>query len=125
QQAGRALFHYREAVAGADISQPINGWFELGGAVDGIWPDLISISNPTITSVERKYTEATGPGLNSQPPYLHLVAFAGLPSPGQPESRRLEYLFLYHIYHDAGGHLYSFRRFHADLWHKFPFCDKN
>ena len=124
QQAGRVLFH-REAVAGADISQPINRWFDLGGAVEGIWPDLISISNPTITSVERKYTEATAPGLNSQPPHLHLVAFAGLHSRGQPESRRLEYLFLYHIYQDVGDHLYSFRRFNADLRHKFPFGDKN
>ena len=121
----RAVFHYREAVAGADISQPINSWFDIGGAVEGIWPDLIEISNPTVTSVERKFTEATAPGLNSQPPFLHLAAFARLHSGGQPESRKLEYLFLYHHYHDVGDHLYSFRRFNADLRHKFPLGDKN
>jgi hypothetical protein len=121
----RAVFHYGEAVAGADISQPINRWFDLGGAVEGIWPDIINIDNPTITSVERKYTEATAPGLNSQPPYLHLAAFARLHSRGQPESRKLEYLFLYHLYQDVGDHLYSFRRFNADLRHKFPVGDKN
>ena len=125
QQADRALFHYREAVAGADIAQPISRWLDLGGAVEGIWPDLIRITNPTVTSVERKYTEATAPGLNSQPPYLHLVAFAGLHSRGQQEARKVEYLFFYHLYRDVGDHLYSFRRFNADLRHKFPLGDKN
>ncbi len=124
----RVVFHYREAVVGADISQPINRWFDLGGAVEGIWPEIIQIDNPTVTSVERKYTEATAPGLNSQPPYVHLAAFARLHSAGEQESeesRRLEYLFLYHLYQDVGDHLYSFRRFNADLRHKFPFGDKN
>src|SRR5829696_4786102 len=121
----RAVFHYREVVAGADISQPVNRWFDIGGAVEGIWPDIIEIEDPTVTSVERKYTEATAPGLNSQPPYVHLAAFARLHSRGQPESRKLEYLFLYHFYQDVGDHLYSFRRFNADLRHKFPVGDKN
>lgn len=125
REQDRAVFHYREGVVGADISQPITGWLDVGGAVEGIWPDIITISNPTVTSVERKFTETTAPGLNSQPPYLHLAAFARLHSHGQPESRRLEYLFLYHAYQDVGDHLYSFRRFNADLRNKFPFGDKN
>ena len=121
----RAVFHYREAVVGADISQPVNRWLDIGGAVEGIWPDIIEIDDPTITSVERNYTEATAPGINSQPPYVHLAAFARLHTRGQPESRKLEYLFLYHLYQDVGDHLYSFRRFNADLRHKFPFGEKN
>jgi hypothetical protein len=121
----RAVFHYREAVVGADISQPLNRWLDIGGAVEGIWPDITEIDDPTITSVERNYTEATAPGINSQPPYVHLAAFARLHTRGQPESRKLEYLFLYHLYQDVGDHLYSFRRFNADLRHKFPFGEKN
>lgn len=120
----RAVFHYREVVAGADISKPINRWLDLGGAVEGIWPELIEIDDPTVTSVGLKYTEATAPGLNSQPGFLHLAAFARLHSRGQPEARKLEYLLLYHIYHDAGDHSYSFRRFNADLRHKFPLGEK-
>lgn len=121
----RAVFHYREVVAGADISQPVNRWLDIGGAVEGIWPDIIEIADPTVTSVERKYTEATAPGISSQPPFVHLAGFARLHSRGQPESRKLEYLFLYHLYQDVGDHLYSFRRFNADLRHKFPFGEKN
>ncbi len=121
----RAVFHYREAVVGADISQPVNRWFDIGGAVEGIWPDIIEIDNPTVTSVERRYNEFTAPGINSQPPYVHLAAFAKLHSRGQPESRKLEYIFLYHLYQDVGDHLYSFRRFNADLRNKFPIGEKN
>jgi hypothetical protein len=78
-----------------------------------------------VTSVERKFTEVAAPGLNEQPPFLHLTAFARLNSRGQPEQRKLEYLFFYHAYQDLDDHLYSFRRFNADLRHKFPFGDNN
>jgi hypothetical protein len=54
-----------------------------------------------------------------------VAAFARLNSRGQPEQRRLEYLFLYHFYQDLDDHLYSFRRFNADLRHKFPLGSNN
>ena len=125
RELDRAVFHYREGVVGADIAQPITPWLDIGGAVEGIWPNIVRISNPTVTSVERKFTEATAPGLNEQPPFLHVAAFARLNSRGQPEQRRLEYLFLYHFYQDLDDHLYSFRRFNADLRHKFPLGSNN
>jgi hypothetical protein len=125
REQDRAVFHYREGVVGADIAQPITPRFDIGGAVEGIWPNIVRISNPTVTSVERKFTEATAPGLNEQPPFLHVAAFARLNSRGQPEQRKLEYLFLYHFYQDLDDHLYSFRRFNADLRHKFPLSSSN
>jgi hypothetical protein len=125
REQDRAVFHYREGVVGADIAQPITPRFDIGGAVEGIWPNIVRISNPTVTSVERKFTEATAPGLNEQPPFLHVAAFARLNSRGQPEQRKLEYLFLYHFYQDLDDHLYSFRRFNADLRHKFPLGSSN
>jgi hypothetical protein len=125
REEDRAVFHYREAVIGTDISTPVNRVLDIGGAVEGIWPNLVRIANPTVTSVERKYTEATAPGLTSQPPYLHVAAFARLHSRGQEEARKLEYIFAYHAYQDLSDHLYSFRRFNADLRNKFLFADKN
>ncbi len=125
REQDRAVFHYREGVIGADISTPVNRAIDIGGAVEGIWPDLVRIANPTVTSVERKYTEATAPGLTSQPAYFHVAAFARLHSRGQEEARKLEYVFAYHAYQDLSDHLYSFRRFNADLRNKFSFADKN
>jgi hypothetical protein len=125
REQNRAVFHYREGVLGADISKPAKRWLDVGAAVEGILPDIVRISNPTVTSVERVYTETTAPGITSQPAFIHLAAFAGLHTPGQPESRKVEYKFFYHFYQDVQEHRYSFRRFDADLRHKFPFADKN
>jgi hypothetical protein len=121
REQDRAVFHYREGVVGADVSKPFKRWLDLGGAAESIWTDIVNIKNPTVNSVERAFTEARAPGITFQPDYLHYVAFAGLHSPGQPESRRLEYKFFYHIYHDWQEHAFSFRRFDADLKNKFPF----
>lgn len=125
REQDRAVFHYREGVVGADISKPLTPWLDVGGAVEGILPNIVTISNPTVRSVERVYTEAGAPGITSQPGFFHAAAFVGLHLPGQPESRKLEYKFFYHAYQDVSDHRYSFRRFDADLKHKLPFADKN
>ena len=128
REQDRASYHYREPVVGADVSKPNTGScrVDVGGAVEGIFPSLARVSNPDVRSVERAYTEATAPGVNSaRPAYLHLAAYARFHSRGQPEARKLEYLFIYHVYQDVKEHLFSFRRFDADLRHKFPFGDKN
>jgi hypothetical protein len=125
RQEDRAVFHYREAVAGGDVVNGINLHLDLGGAAEVIWPHIVRITNPTTTSVERKFSEATAPGIDAQPPFIHLVAFARVKSPEQPEGRRLDYLFLYHVYQDVGEQRYSFRRFNADLRNKFPLGRQN
>ena len=127
REENRAVYHYREGVVGFDISKPSSRlcWLDVGGAVEGIFPDLVNIGNPTVRSVERVYTEANTPGLSAQPAYLHLAAYARLHSRKQPEARRIEYLFLYHVYQDLQEGRYSFRRFDADLRNKFPIGEDN
>lgn len=127
REEDRAVYHYREGVVGFDISKPSSRlcWLDVGGAVEGIFPDLVTISNPTVNSVERAYNEASAPGLAAQPAYLHLAAYARLHSRRQPEARRVEYLFIYHVYQDVQERRYSFRRFDADLRNKFPVGEDN
>lgn len=127
REQDRAVFHYREGVVGADFSKPSSRlcWLDVGGAVEGIFPDIVRIKNSTVRSVERVYTEAGAPGLAAQPAYLHLAAYARLHSRRQPEARRIEYIFIYHAYQDLQEHRYSFRRFDADLRNKFPIGDDN
>jgi hypothetical protein len=124
-EGDRAVFHYREGGVGADLSQPVRSWMDVGGAVESIFPHITTIENPTVRSVERVFTEAGAPGINSQPNFMHYVGFAGLYTPGQPEGRKLDYKFFYHFFHDWQDNRYSFRRFEADLKHKFPFAKKN
>jgi hypothetical protein len=115
----RAVYHYREGVVGMDVSKPVLGWLNLGGAFEGVFPDIVRIKNPTANSVERAYTEATAPGITAQPAYLHYVAFASLHTPGEIEHRYVDYRLFYHFYQDLQEHRYSFRRFDADLRNKF------
>ncbi|MBV9929002.1 MAG: hypothetical protein JOZ96_28575 [Acidobacteria bacterium] len=122
REQDRAVYHYREGVVGADFSTASERhcWLDVGGAIEGIFPDIRPITNPTVRSVERVYNEATAPGLGAQPAYLHLAAYARIHEARQPEARKFEYVFLYHVYQDLQEHRYSFRRFDMDLRNKFP-----
>jgi len=121
KEQNRAVYHYREGVIGMDISKPVAPAFDIGGAFETILPRIQYIKNPTVRSVERVFSDANAPGIRRQPTYLHFVAFAGLHSAGQPESRMVNYKFFYHFYDDVTEHRFSFRRFDADLDNKFPF----
>jgi hypothetical protein len=120
QEQDRAVFHYRETAVGFDITRPVASMLDIGGAVEGIFPRIIRITNPTVRSVERVYSEATAPGITSQPNFLHLAGYAELHSPGELESRKLSYKFLFNYFRDGRDDKYSFRRFDADLSNKFP-----
>ena len=121
REQDRAVYHYREGVLGADISSPVESHLDIGGAFETILPRIRFIKNPTVRSVERVYSDANAPGIRRQPVFLRFVAFAGLHSAGQPESRMVDYKFFYNFYQDVDEHRFSFRRFDADLKHKFPF----
>ena len=120
REQDRAVYHYREAAVGFDIKRPLTTVLDIGGGIEGVFPRIITITNPTIRSVERVYSETTAPGISSQPHFLHLGAFAELHSKGQLERRKLIYKFFFHVYHEGRNDQYSFRRFDADLTNKFP-----
>ena len=124
-RADRAKYHYRESVIGADIATPVSRWLDVGGAVEGIWPQLTRITDPTVVSVNDIFTDLTAPGLAGDPAYVRVTGYVGVHLPGQPESRRLAYDFFYNVYHDATGSGFSFRRFDADLKHKFRLGEKS
>lgn len=128
REENRAVYHYREGVIGADIAKPSSHvcWLDVGGVVEGVFPDIIPITNPTVRSVERVYNETGAPGITTQPgAFLHLAAYARIHSRKQPEARRVEYIFVYHAYQDLQEHRYSFRRFDMDLRNKFPIGANN
>lgn len=120
----RVKYHYRESVIGADISAPVTSWLDVGGAVEGIWPRLTTITDPGVRTIEQLFDDRTAPGLLSDPTYTRFTGYAGLHSPGEPERRRLSYDFFYHVFHDWTDSELSFRRVDADLKHKFRLGDK-
>ncbi|HEX3184694.1 MAG TPA: hypothetical protein VHQ94_07850 [Pyrinomonadaceae bacterium] len=120
-----AEYHLRESVIGADIATPVSGWLDIGGAVEGIWPRLTTITDPTVRSVNAAYNDATAPGLLSDPSYIRVAGYLSLHTGGEPEQRRLAYDFFYNVFNDVSDSALSFRRFDADLKHKFRLGDKS
>jgi hypothetical protein len=115
----RAVYNYLEAVFGVDGKLPINKQVDLGAAIEGILPHITPIADLSVRSVERAFSQASAPGINSQPPTLHVALFAGLHGKGEPESWNTQARFSYHFYQDLRDSTYSFRRFDADLLHGF------
>ncbi len=106
------------------MTRPVARSFDVGGAFESIWPDLIRINDPTVRAIEQRFTESTAPGLTRQANLLHYVAFGQLHTPGSAAVRPLNYKFFYHFYQDWDQHRYSFQRFEADLDHR-PRLDEN
>jgi hypothetical protein len=120
-----AKYHLRESVVGADVATSVTGWLDIGAAVEGIWPRLTTITDPTVRSVNTVYNDLTAPGLFSDPNYVRIAGYVGLHSTGQAEQFRLAYDFFYNVFHDYSDSGFSFRRFDADLKHKFRLGEKS
>jgi hypothetical protein len=115
------VFHYHEAVVGFDGRVPIKKQLDLGGTIEGILPHITPITDPSVRSVERVFGPALAPGIGAQAPTLHLAVFGEFHGKGQQESWRTLSRLSYHLYQDLRDGTYSFRRFDADLIHKFCF----
>jgi hypothetical protein len=107
-------FAQRDVRIGADIVNPIASWVGIGGTLEGIFPDVSTISDPKVRSIQTVFNETTAPGLLSQPTFVHSEFFVNLHHADPVE---LSYRVGYNFYHDTSTGHYSFRRFRADLRH--------
>jgi hypothetical protein len=113
-------FRERDVRAGADVINPFSAWFAAGGTVESIFPQIggvTTVDKAGTRSIEQVFTEATAPGLASQPTFMHYQVFA------EPRHNRGPFEFSYragfHVYQDTSGGHYSFRQFTVDGTHTF------
>jgi len=111
-------FSERDTAVGVDASHPLAKFLSVGGTAEGIFPDVNSLHSPGIRSIDQYFTEATAPGLLTQPNFVHSEIFARLQHADPIE---FQYRVGYNFYHDTGTGHYSFGRFHADLRHNIYF----
>lgn len=107
-------FGQRDVRTGVDVINPLASFLGIGGGVEGIFPDITSISDPKVRSIEALFSESTAPGLLKQPTYAHSEVFVDL---HHADPFELHYRIGYNFYHDASTGHYSFRRFRADAVH--------
>ena len=116
----RSFFGMREVIAGASAVKPFAGGlnFSLLGELNGRFVDLRPSSGNGSPSIEALYTDATAPGLASQPAFLQLGEGA----------RIRPILWNDHLHFNdqvsfqefvAPGSRFSFSRFNLDLSQEF------
>jgi hypothetical protein len=113
-------FSQRDTSAGIEVTTPFPevSWLSAGGKLEGLWPSVGGVTGTNVVSIQQQYTEQTAPGLTSQPPFVHEQIFF------RPHKRFLErfavdYNVGYSFYQDTATGHYSFRRFEANLDHRF------
>jgi len=113
-------FSQRETSAGIEITTPFPevSWLSAGGKVEGLWPSVAGVTGKNVVSIQEQYTEQTAPGLITQPPFIHEQIFLH-PHMRFRERFEINYNIGYNIYQDISTGHYSFRRFEANLEHRF------
>jgi hypothetical protein len=123
--AAKSLFGMQETIVGASAIKPVTEWAALRklnlallGEVTGRFVDLRGNHGSSTPSIEALYTEATAPGLASQPGFVQLGQGVRI-KPALGEYFELNYLAnLQEFFAPSNSH-YSFQRWTIDLGHNF------
>ncbi len=107
-------FRERDIFVGADVLNPVTTWLAAGAVLEFIRPDVGGVHKGTVRSVDQYFTEATAPGLFTQPNFIHSEVFV---HPHHRDPFEFDWHIGYNFYHDTDTGRYSFRRFRADLKH--------
>jgi hypothetical protein len=129
--AARTDFGLSENITGINANVPLTSWLAaagltLLGELNGRFPSVRGSYGDTSPSIESTYTEASAPGLTSQPNYLQTGEGLRI-IPALPEAVhfKLNYLAELQQFYAPSASLYSFRRFTADLNHRLVLYTKD
>lgn len=107
-------FAERDVMVGGDASIPVAPWLGVGGVVEGIIPEVTGVTGATVRSISSYFSDATAPGLATQPNFLHTEMFV---RPHHNYPFEVDGRVGYHFFQSTGGSRYSFQRFRADMTH--------
>ena len=124
--AERSFFGMRETIPGVNVWWPV---FEplhmsLFGEINGRIVDIRPSTGQPSPSIEQLYTEATAPGLTTQPGFVQLAEGVRLRPAIPGVSLRFNYFLNFQEFFAPGNTQFSFQRFNADLSHEFPLSSK-
>ncbi|HUB20551.1 MAG TPA: hypothetical protein VL990_18060 [Acidobacteriaceae bacterium] len=123
--AGQSAFGITETIAGASAIVPLGaGGISFLGEINGRVPRLRGDHGESVPSIEQIYTNATSPGLSSQPAFVEPGIGARMEPTLFAGYLRLNYLAEFQDYSGVGGSGSSFRRWTADLHHQIPMDTK-
>lgn len=123
--AGASLFGMTQSIVGANAIKPVYEWAALRklnlallGEINGRFVSIRGKEGQSVPLIETLYTNATAPGLSSQPGFLQLSqGFRIKPDTG--DYLKLNYLGSFQEFFAPSSSASSFLRWTADLNHTF------
>jgi hypothetical protein len=121
----RSWFGMRETIVGGNVVWPLAKRFPISlfGEANGRFVALRAENGQSSPSIEQLYTDATAPGLSSQPGFAQFGEGIRLLPSLAGGYVRLNYSATFQEFAAAGSDS-SFERFTADLSHQFPIYRK-
>ncbi len=121
-QASASVFGMTQTIAGANAIVPVSLTLNasLLGEVNGRFVNLRGNHGESSPSIEQVFTEATAPGLTTQPAFVQLGEGLRLEPSLLNDHLQLDYLAQFQQYFAPSASRYSFRRYNLDLDHSIP-----
>jgi len=122
-RSDESFFGMRETIAGTNVIYPVPSKalnLSFYGEANGRFVDIRDSKGGGAPSIEQLYTEATAPGLTSQPAYAQFGEGIRLKPSLFSGAIKLNYFILYQQFVAAGDSRFSFQRFTLDLTHQIP-----
>ncbi len=118
-EANQSVFSMSETIAGADAIVPVLHQLNLSllGEMNGRFVNVSENQHESSPTIGQIFTEATAPGLTSQPGFLQFGEGARLEPALFNDHLQLDYLAEFQQFVAPSDSHYSFRRFTADLDH--------
>jgi hypothetical protein len=124
--AGRSFYGLTETIVGGNVIKPFYARLNasLYGEVNGRFVSIRPGRGQASPSIEQLYTEATAPGLITQPGTLQLGEGIRIRPVLAADVVRLNYSLAYEQYFTPGNSTFSFQRLTVDLGHEFALYGK-
>jgi hypothetical protein len=125
-RSSEAVFGIRQTIVGANALYPIVPRIRLSlfGELNGRFVDIRNGATSKAPGISDLYTEATAPGLLSQPGFFQAGEGVRFEPILLRDHLELAYALTYQQF-VAPGSKYSFQRFTADFGHEFPLYGKS
>jgi hypothetical protein len=124
--AGRSFYGMTQTIVGGNAVKPFSTKLHasLYGEINGRFVSIRASRGQGSPSIEQLYTEATAPGLTTQPATLQLGEGIRIRPIFAADVIRLNYSLAYQQYLEPGKSKFSFQRLSVDLSHEFALYGK-
>jgi len=125
-EAGRSFFGMRQTIVGASAVKPFAARLSAAfyGEMNGRFVDIFASPHQPSPTIGALYTEATAPGLTTQPGTLQFGEGVRMRPVWFDDFLHLDYNLAYQQYIAPGNSNFSFQRLTTDLSHQFAIFRK-